>query len=55
MLGRVDQGFVGISAMALRAAISGSIFADPDACFVMMTALPFGSTRALATAQDISP
>jgi hypothetical protein len=31
---------------SLNAAISGSIFADPDACFVMMMALPFGSTRA---------
>jgi len=30
------------------AAISGSIFADPDACFVMMMALPFGSTFANA-------
>ena len=48
MLGRVDQGFVDISATALNAAISGSIFADPDACFVMMMALPFGSTRAFA-------
>jgi hypothetical protein len=37
----------------LRAAISGSIFADPEACFVMMMALPFGSTRALATAHAI--
>ena len=40
MLGRVDQGFVDISAMALNAAISGSIFAEPEACFVMMMALP---------------
>jgi hypothetical protein len=47
MLGRVDHGFVDISAMALNAAIRGSILADPDACFVMMMALPFGSTRAL--------
>jgi len=31
MLGRVDQGFVDICAMALNAAISGSIIADPDA------------------------
>jgi hypothetical protein len=34
----------------MNAAIRGSIFADPEACFVMMMALPFGSTRALATA-----
>ena len=54
MLGRVDQGFVDISAIALHAAISGSIFAVPEACFVMMMALPFGSTRAFATAHDIS-
>jgi hypothetical protein len=39
--------------MALSAAIKGSIFAVPEACFVMMMALPFGSTRALLTAQDI--
>ena len=34
MLGRADQGFVDISAMALNAAISGSILAEPEACFV---------------------
>jgi len=34
MLGRVDQGFVDINAMALNAAISGSISAEPDACAV---------------------
>jgi hypothetical protein len=45
--------FVDIDAMALSAAIKGSIFAVPEACFVMMMALPFGSTRALLTAQDI--
>ena len=33
-------------AIALNAAISGSILADPDACFVTSMALPFGSTRA---------
>ena len=38
MLGRADQGFVDISAMALSAAISGSILALPDACLVMMMA-----------------
>jgi hypothetical protein len=40
--------------MALNAAIGGSILADPDACFVMMTALPVGSTRAFATAGSIA-
>jgi hypothetical protein len=55
MLGREDQGFVDISAMALNAAIGGSILADPDGCFVMMMALPFGSTRALVTAHVIRP
>jgi hypothetical protein len=47
MLGRVDQGFIDISAMALNAAISGSIFAEPDACLVMMMTLPFGTLAAL--------
>jgi hypothetical protein len=50
----MDKGFVDINAITLNAAISGSIFAVPDACFVMMMALPFSSTRALATAQGIS-
>jgi hypothetical protein len=36
-----------IEAIALNAAISGSILAVPDACFVMTMALPLGSTRAL--------
>jgi hypothetical protein len=54
MLGCVDAGFDAIHAMALNAAMSGSIFAVPDACFVMMMALPRGSTRALPTAQAIS-
>ena len=53
MFGRDDQGLVDISATALNVAISGSILAEPEACFVMMMALPFGSTLALATAQDI--
>jgi hypothetical protein len=35
MLGRADQGFVDIKAIALKAAISGSILADPEACFVV--------------------
>ena len=53
MLGRSDHGLVDINAMALNAAISGSILADPDGRFVMMMALPFGSTRALPTAHAI--
>jgi hypothetical protein len=32
MLGRVDHGFVDINAMALSAAMSGSILAEPKAC-----------------------
>ena len=55
MLGLDDQEFVDINAMALNAAISGSILAEPDACFVMMMALPFGSTRAFATAKSLFP
>ena len=39
MFGRVDHGLV-------------DIFADPDACFVRVMALPLGSTRALANADD---
>jgi hypothetical protein len=54
MLGRADHGLADINAMALNAAMSGSILALPEACFVMMIALPFGSTRALATAHDIN-
>ena len=46
MLDRADQGFVDIDAMTSNIAISGSILADQDGCFVMMMALPFGSTRA---------
>jgi len=46
MLGCVDAGFEAIHATALNAAISGSVFAVPDAYFVMMMALPFGATRA---------
>ena len=55
MLAWCDHGFVDIKAMALKAAINGSIFADPNACFAMMMALPFGSTRALPTAHAIKP
>jgi hypothetical protein len=53
--GRVYHGFVDINAMALNAAISGSILAEADACFVTRMALPFGSTRAFATAKSLSP
>jgi hypothetical protein len=47
MLGWDVAGFADIQAIALNAAINGSILAVPDACFVMTMALPFGSTRAL--------
>jgi hypothetical protein len=50
MLGWDDAGFADIQATALNVAISGSILAVPDACLVMVMALPFGSTRALLTA-----
>ena len=50
MLGCDEAGFAAIQAIALNAAIRGSILAVPDACFVMMMALPFGFTRAVATA-----
>jgi hypothetical protein len=53
MLGCDEAGFADIHATALKAAINGSIFAVPDACFVMTMALPFGSTRALLTAHAI--
>ena len=39
--GRGKQGLVDMSAMALNAAMSGSILAYPEACFVMIMALPF--------------
>jgi hypothetical protein len=38
MLGRDDHGFVDIKAMALNAAIRGSIFADPEAGFAIIMA-----------------
>jgi hypothetical protein len=41
--------------MALNAAINGSILAKSDACFVTKMALPFGSTREMATAEAINP
>jgi hypothetical protein len=50
MVGCVNAGFEAIHATALKAAISGSILAVPDACLVMIMALPRGSTRALPTA-----
>ena len=43
----LTSGFIDINAMALNAAVRGSIFADPEACFVMMMTLPLESTRAL--------
>ena len=46
ILGCDEWGFVTIRAIALNAAISGSIFAEPDAGLVTKMALPFGSTRA---------
>ena len=55
MLGCVDAGFEAIHAMALNAATNGSIFAVPDACLVMMMALPYGSTRALLTPVLVEP
>ncbi len=48
-----DMGFDAMNAIALKAAISGSILADPEVCFVMMMALPSGPTGALATAHDV--
>jgi hypothetical protein len=53
MLGCDEAGFADIQATALNAAISGSIFVVPEACFVMTMALPFGSTRALLTSHAI--
>jgi hypothetical protein len=47
VLDRDEEGFVDISAMVLNATFSGSIFADPAACLVTRTVLPFGATRAL--------
>jgi hypothetical protein len=55
MLGWDVAGFADIHATALNAAINGSIFAVPDACFVMTMELPSGSTRAFATVQAINP
>jgi len=43
--------FVDINAMALNAAINGSIFAPSDACLAMRMAFPIGSTPALVTAE----
>jgi len=42
MLGCADAGFEAVQAMALNAAVSGSILVVPEACLVMMMALPFG-------------
>ena len=43
MLGRHDHGFVFIKEIALNAAISGSILAEPGACLVMTMALRHAS------------
>src|SRR4029450_7403529 len=53
MLGCDDPGLPATHAIALNAAVNGSIFAVPEACFVITMALPLGSTRALLTAQAI--
>jgi len=45
MLGCDDAGFADIQATALSAAISGSILAVPDACFVMTMAFTLGAVR----------
>jgi hypothetical protein len=45
MLGREDQGFVDINTMALNAAISGLILADPEACFVTSFAFDVAAKR----------
>jgi hypothetical protein len=50
MVGCDEAGFDDIQATALNAAMSGSILAVPEACLVMVMALPLGSTRALLTA-----
>jgi hypothetical protein len=49
MSSRDDHGFVDISANGIERGIDRSIVALPDASLVMMMALPFGSTRPLAT------
>jgi hypothetical protein len=41
MLGRTDQEFVDINAIALNAAVNGSILAEPEACLVKTMALPW--------------
>ena len=50
--GSDDHGLVDISTTPLNAAISGSIFADPEACVVMM-ALPFIWTAGLLSTHAI--
>jgi hypothetical protein len=40
MSSRADHGFEDISAMALNAAIIGSILAEPEACLTIVMALP---------------
>jgi hypothetical protein len=48
---RCGAGIIAIGAMALNAAINGSILATPEACLVVMMALPQGLRRALPTAR----
>ena len=45
MPGRVDQGFVAIGAVAINAAICGSILAEPEACSVTRITLPQTQAR----------
>ena len=44
-LGWADSGFEAIQAMGVERCHREVDFAVPDACFVMMTALSFGSTE----------
>ena len=41
-----NQGLIALSAIALNAAIRGSIFAEPDACLLTKMALTFDGARA---------
>ncbi|MCY1244841.1 hypothetical protein D9M72_579400 [compost metagenome] len=50
----IPSGFSDIKVTALNVASSGSIFAVPDACFVIRMALPLGSTLALPTQNAMS-
>ncbi|MCY1427272.1 hypothetical protein D9M71_431120 [compost metagenome] len=48
------SGLAAISETALNSAMSGSIFAEPLACFVIRIELARGSTLALLQHQSIS-